>query len=102
MNAGDHLDEVARFVVGGQLVATRWLVPLHLDHGHVLLHQSGEAAYQEFTTSSFQWRQIMETQPGQPVSPEEYARIVKESQLEVDLAQAKRFLRVVLQSKTKA
>lgn len=44
----------------------------------------------------------METQPGQPVSPEEYARIVKESQLEVDLAQAKRFLRVVLQSKTKA
>ncbi len=101
VKVGDRLEEVERFDVTGRLVATRWLVPLGLDHGHILLQQSGEAAYQEFTTSSFQWRQIMETQPGKPVTPEEYERLIKESQLDVDLARARRFLRVVLQSKPK-
>ncbi len=96
---GDRLEEVGRFDVTGLLVAMRWVVPLQMDHGHILLQHSGEAAYQEFTTSSFQWRQIMDTQPGEPVTPDEFERMVKESQMDVDLRKAQRFLRVVLQSK---
>ena len=80
-------------------MATRWLVPLQLDNGYVLLHESGEPAYQEFTTSSFQWREIMETQAGEQVTPEEFERLMKDSQISVDLATARRFLRLELQSK---
>jgi hypothetical protein len=99
VKVGERLEPVLQFDVTGFLEAKRWIVPLRMDHGHILLQHSGEAAYQEFTTASFQWRQIMETQPGTSVSPIEYEQMLEESKMDIDLAKANRFLRVVLQSK---
>lgn len=96
---GEVFEEVERFQVNIDLVARRWLIPLQLNNGVVLLNQSGDAAYREFTTSSFEWQQIMSTEPGEVVSPEEFARHVRDAKLCVDLAHVKRFLRLVVQSK---
>ena len=100
INCGDRFEEVNGFDVNANLVATRWVVPLQLDRGHVLQNISGEPAYQEFTSSSVEWQHVMSTQAGEIISPEEFSRDIKEARQSVDLAKVKRFVRVVIKSRT--
>jgi hypothetical protein len=95
-----RFEEVKRIRVSVELVATRWIVHLELSNGHVLQSESGELAYQEFTSSSFDWQQVMESQPGHELSVEEFALLVSKGQMTVDLADVNRFVRLRLQLKS--
>lgn len=87
---------VKEFLVNARLIAKKFLLDLNLAEGHILEdNNEGQPVYEEFTSKSFDWANIMKNQPGIEINPEEYEQILKDSRVATDLGNAERFIRIV-------
>ena len=99
LNNGDLL-RVQEFLIHAQLVAKRYPVNLKLAGGNVLEDvTANEPIYRDLTSKGFDWAEIMNTQPGLEISPEEYEKSLREGQISADLSNARQHLRVVVRNK---
>jgi Restriction endonuclease len=96
----NKLIKIEEFIVIGRLIAKRYAVNLRLAEGSILEDVgTGEPVYQQLASEGFDWAEIMRTQPGIEISPEEYKQSIRESRIIADINNANRFLRIVLGDK---
>jgi hypothetical protein len=97
IHVGEERKRVREFAVEAKLVARKYAVNLRLAEGGVLEDiETGRPVYQEVASKGFDWAEMMRTQSGLELSPEEYAQSIRDSQFIADLGDAKRWLRVVV------
>lgn len=87
---------VKEFLVNARLIAKKILVNLNLAEGHILEDIKDEQpVYEEFTSKSIDWADMIKNQPGIETNLEEYEQIKKDSRVAADLGNAERFIRIV-------
>jgi Restriction endonuclease len=97
IHVGEERKRVREFAVDAKLVAKKYAVNLRLAEGGVLEDiETGRPVYQEVASKGFDWAEIMRTQAGVELSPEEYEQSIRDSQFVADLGDARRWLRVVV------
>jgi hypothetical protein len=96
----DKLIQVKEFIVDGTLIAKKYAVNVRLAEGSILEDvTTGESVYRQFASVGFDWAEMMRTQSGIEISPEEYEQSLREARFIADINNAKRWLRVVLEDK---
>lgn len=93
--------EVQHLMAKLVISAKKYPVNLTLATGNILEdYQTGKAIYQEYISEGFEWKEIINTQQGIDITPEQYEEDKKIQNLTTEITESEKFLRLIVNKKS--